>query len=171
MSARGATLRIWASPTRYSRASPATADVPGEWPSFSVADIRARARTIDLARTLTPFVGGEIDDGLLARLLLRRPTPASATDAVGAAGADRRRTSFVLELFHGPTLAFKDVAMQLLARLMDHALAERGERATIVGRHLGRHRRRRRRGVPRPQPHRPRGAVSATAACPTCSAA
>ena len=40
---------------------------------------------------------------------------------------------FVLELFHGPTLAFKDVAMQLLARLIDHALAERGQRATIVG--------------------------------------
>ena len=41
--------------------------------------------------------------------------------------------TFVLELFHGPTLAFKDVAMQLLARLMDHVLAERGQRATIVG--------------------------------------
>ncbi len=41
--------------------------------------------------------------------------------------------SFVLELFHGTTLAFKDVAMQLLARLMDHVLEKRGERATIVG--------------------------------------
>src|SRR6202171_5823919 len=40
--------------------------------------------------------------------------------------------TFVLELFHGPTLAFKDLAMQLLARLMDHILRERGERATIV---------------------------------------
>src|ERR1700682_4686977 len=40
--------------------------------------------------------------------------------------------TFVLELFHGPTLAFKDLAMQILARLMDHALAERRERATIV---------------------------------------
>ena len=38
----------------------------------------------------------------------------------------------MLELFHGPTLAFKDLAMQLLARLMDHALAARGERTTIV---------------------------------------
>ncbi len=40
--------------------------------------------------------------------------------------------TFVLELFHGPTLAFKDLAMQLLARLMDHVLAARGERRTIV---------------------------------------
>src|SRR5262249_61216870 len=40
--------------------------------------------------------------------------------------------TFALELFHGPTLAFKDVAMQLLARLMDQALAARGERRTIV---------------------------------------
>jgi threonine synthase len=40
---------------------------------------------------------------------------------------------FVLELFHGPTLAFKDVAMQLLGRLMDHALKIQGRRATIVG--------------------------------------
>jgi threonine synthase len=40
---------------------------------------------------------------------------------------------FVLELFHGPTLAFKDVAMQLLGRLMDHVLRARGTRATIIG--------------------------------------
>ena len=40
---------------------------------------------------------------------------------------------FVLELFHGPTLAFKDVAMQLLGRLMDHVLGQRGQRATIIG--------------------------------------
>jgi len=37
-----------------------------------------------------------------------------------------------LELFHGPTLAFKDVAMQLVARLMDYVLAQRGDRTTIV---------------------------------------
>ena len=40
--------------------------------------------------------------------------------------------TFALELFHGPTLAFKDLAMQLLARLMDHVLAARTERRTIV---------------------------------------
>ena len=41
-------------------------------------------------------------------------------------------SEFILELFHGPTLAFKDVAMQLLSRLIDHALDTRGERITIV---------------------------------------
>ncbi len=40
---------------------------------------------------------------------------------------------FVLELFHGPTLAFKDVAMQLLGRMMDAVLKAKGQRATIVG--------------------------------------
>ena len=38
----------------------------------------------------------------------------------------------MLELFHGPTLAFKDLAMQLLGRLMDHVLTARGERTTVV---------------------------------------
>ena len=41
-------------------------------------------------------------------------------------------TTFMLELHHGPTLAFKDLAMQLLSRLMDHVLAARTERRTIV---------------------------------------
>ena len=39
----------------------------------------------------------------------------------------------LLELFHGPTLAFKDVALQLVGRLFDHELDRRGERVTIVG--------------------------------------
>src|SRR3546814_17993248 len=38
----------------------------------------------------------------------------------------------LMELFHGPTLAFKDYAMQLLARLFDHVLGARGQRVTIV---------------------------------------
>ena len=40
---------------------------------------------------------------------------------------------FILELFHGPTMAFKDVAMQLLSRLMDHVLAKKNDKATIIG--------------------------------------
>ena len=44
---------------------------------------------------------------------------------------DERRHA--LELFHGPTLAFKDVALQLVGRMFDHVLAQRNQRVTIVG--------------------------------------
>ena len=41
--------------------------------------------------------------------------------------------SFILELFHGPTLAFKDLAMQVVARLMNRALMRKGAHATVIG--------------------------------------
>ena len=80
---------------------------------------------------LTPFLGGDLDAATLKGM-------------IAAAYADFRHEAiaplsqlgdnlFSLELFHGPTLAFKDLAMQLLARFMDHALQRRGQHATIVG--------------------------------------
>jgi threonine synthase len=108
--------------------------VPQSWPHFSAADIRA-LRGLPYgelaARVLHPFVGGEIGRETFAAIVhdayrgFRHP----AICPLVQSGPNE----FILELFHGPTLAFKDVAMQLLARLMDHVLAERGERATIAG--------------------------------------
>ena len=89
------------------------------------------ARTIpEVAEILLrPFAAGDvIADQVPAIVRDAFNFPAPVVEVTGSAGP-----LSVLELFHGPTLAFKDVAMQLLARLMDHALAERGERATIVG--------------------------------------
>jgi threonine synthase len=80
---------------------------------------------------MRPFLGGEISDDELVRIIdeayatFRHRTIAPLVQ-IGPA-------DWVLELFHGPTLAFKDVAMQVLARLMDRALGNRGQRATIVG--------------------------------------
>ena len=108
--------------------------VPQQWPHFSAADIRAMRGLpyADVAiRVLTPFLGGQIPTNVFERLV-REAYATFRHDAVCPLvqiGPNR----FVLELFHGPTLAFKDVAMQLLARLIDYILAERGERATIVG--------------------------------------
>lgn len=108
--------------------------LPQEWPQFSATEIRAmRGLTYQeiALRVLTPFVGGEISTPVLEKLV----NEAYATfrhDAVCPL-VQLGPNSFVLELFHGPTLAFKDVAMQLLARLMDHVLAERDQHATIVG--------------------------------------
>ncbi len=108
--------------------------VPKEWPQFSKKDIRAmRGKSYqDIAfEVLSPFVAGDIPAEKLKEMIaeayatFRHPAVAPLVQT----GAN----SFILELFHGSTLAFKDVAMQLLARLMDHVLAERGQRATIVG--------------------------------------
>jgi threonine synthase len=108
--------------------------VPQAWPALApeaIASFAGRPFAEVAAEVMAPFVGDSIDKATLA---------AMARDAYGRFGhpavtplvqIDRNR--WVLELFHGPTLAFKDVAMQLLARLMDHALARRGQRATIVG--------------------------------------
>ncbi len=108
--------------------------VPEIWPSLSHEDINAfRGKSfIEIAKTvLRPFVDGEIAPDVFDRIV-----EAAYSDFGHPAVAPMAQTGsneFVLELFHGPTMAFKDVAMQLLARLMDHILAERGERVTIVG--------------------------------------
>lgn len=108
--------------------------LPALWPTFSAAEIRAMRGLSypDLAiKLLTPFLGGEIKPDIFERLV-REAYGTFRHEAVCPL-VQTGANSFVLELFHGPTLAFKDVAMQLLARLMDHVLAERGQRATIVG--------------------------------------
>lgn len=108
--------------------------LPAEWPTFSPAEIRAMRGLpyADLAiRLLTPFLGGEIKPDVFERLV--REAYGSFRHEAVCPLIQTGANTFVIELFHGPTLAFKDVAMQLLARLMDHVLAERGQHATIVG--------------------------------------
>lgn len=108
--------------------------VPREWPVMSKREIRA-LRGKPYAQVafeiIKRFVDGEIPDDKLEAMI----TEAYATFKHPAVVplVQTGPNDFVLELFHGTTLAFKDVAMQLLARLMDYVLAERNERATIVG--------------------------------------
>ncbi len=108
--------------------------VPETWPSLSRDAIGGFAgqRYAEAAKAvLTPLMAGEIPAAALDRMIedsyasFRHPAVCPLTQLGD--------NLFVLELFHGPTLAFKDVAMQLLGRLMDHALKARGTRATIVG--------------------------------------
>jgi threonine synthase len=108
--------------------------LPETWPEFSIAEIRAMRGLSypELAvRVLTPFLGAEVPTSVFERLA--REAYATFRHEAVCPVVQLAPNIFVLELFHGPTLAFKDVAMQLLARIMDHVLAERGQRATIVG--------------------------------------
>jgi threonine synthase len=107
--------------------------VPESWPQFSAADIAKLAGRpyADAAyEVIRPFTGGTIADADLARMC--REAYGDFRHPATAPLVQLRPDVFVLELFHGPTLAFKDLAMQLVARLMDHVLRERGERTTIA---------------------------------------
>jgi threonine synthase len=107
--------------------------VPEIWPQLApdaIAGLFGRPYWQVAVDILTPFVGGEISEADLGRMAneayatFRHP----AVVPIDQSGPNQ----FVLELFHGPTLAFKDVAMQLISRLMDYVLAKRAERTTIV---------------------------------------
>ncbi len=108
--------------------------VPETWPRLSADQIAAMAGKpyAEVAKeVLAPFVEGEIPRADFNRMV--DEAYASFHHPAIAPMVQLDDNHWVLELFHGPTLAFKDVAMQLLARLMDHVLQERNERATIVG--------------------------------------
>ena len=83
------------------------------------------------ARIVAPFVEGEIAPGDLEAMA--EDAYAGFRHAARAPVVEIDDNLFLLELFHGPTLAFKDFAMQWLGRLMNHALTQRGSRATILG--------------------------------------
>ena len=108
--------------------------VPETLPEFSkeeLADMAGLSYAEIAFRVMKPFVNGEIDDETFRRLV----TEAYATfnhDAVLPL-KQLDASHFLLEQFHGPTLAFKDVALQLLGRLLDHFLKKRNERAVIMG--------------------------------------
>ncbi len=80
---------------------------------------------------LTPFMAREIEAGALRGMI--EAAYAEFRHKAIAPLAQLDSNLFVLELFHGPTLAFKDLAMQLLAKLIGHVLDVRGERVTIIG--------------------------------------
>jgi threonine synthase len=108
--------------------------LPREWPRFSadeIAAMRGLPYAELAARVMQPFVGDSLSAERLRQLCQEaygRFAHAAVTPLVQL---DERR--WLLELFHGPTLAFKDVALQLLGLLFEEFLARSGQRLTIVG--------------------------------------
>ncbi|MGB8278130.1 MAG: threonine synthase [Methylovirgula sp.] len=108
--------------------------LPQSYPSFSretIAGFAGRPYRAVAEAVMAPFVGGTVAPEPLEAMLA---AAYERFDHVAVAPlAQIGDNLFLLELFHGPTLAFKDLAMQLLARLMDHVLKARGQRAVIIG--------------------------------------
>jgi threonine synthase len=108
--------------------------VPESLPTFSADEIASMASMdyVQLAKTIvTPF----IDDCIAAEDLekILQDTYAEFRDDAVAPMVQIGANQWVLELFHGPTLAFKDFALQLLGRLLDHVLERRHEKVVIMG--------------------------------------
>lgn len=108
--------------------------VPETWPVMTeaeIADLAGKPYPEVAFRVISRFTGDDLAPDVLRAMIdgayasFRHPAVTPLTQLAA--------NHFLLELSHGPTLAFKDVAMQFLGRVMDHVLAQRGERATIVG--------------------------------------
>lgn len=108
--------------------------LPQSWPSFSADEIAAMAGLSygeTAVRVMLPFVGDALDEAELRDICEQaygRFSHAAVTPLVQLDGRQ-----WLLELFHGPTLAFKDVALQLLGLLFEKFLARQDKHLTVVG--------------------------------------
>ena len=108
--------------------------VPESWPALA-PDAVARAAGAPYAdvalEVMWPFVEGSIDRDRFAAIVA--DSYATFDDPEVVPLRDLGDGVWLAELFHGPTLAFKDVALQLVGRLFDEELTRRGQKVTIVG--------------------------------------
>ena len=108
--------------------------VPAEIPTLSETEIAALAgksyNEIAFA-VMKPFIGDTFSDAEFKEIIAR--AYAGFAHAATCPVKQLDDNHFLLELFHGPTLAFKDVAMQLIGQMFEVALKRRGESVTIVG--------------------------------------
>jgi threonine synthase len=104
--------------------------VPDTWPTLP--QLLTGGSYADVATAVMwPYVEGTIDRGVFEAIV--RDTYAAFRHPAVCPLVQLGDDEWLLELFHGPTLAFKDVALQLVGRLFDHVLTARGERLTIIG--------------------------------------
>jgi len=103
--------------------------VPVRFPELPALDDDAGYAEV-AAAVMWPFVAGTLPRATFDAIVEEAYATFDHPDVCPVVRLDERR--WLLELFHGPTIAFKDVALQLVGRLFDHFLTERGRRATIL---------------------------------------
>lgn len=107
--------------------------VPESWPSLDVSALKGKSYYEVAFAVMYPFVGACIpaDD---FRDMIEETYDGGAFRHKDVVPLHHLKDNiYIMELFHGPTIAFKDIALQLLGRLFDYVLKKRGERITIVG--------------------------------------
>lgn len=108
--------------------------VPQNWPRLTFPDNDAGYINTALS-ILKPFIGDTVDDETLHDLITQTYTPHQDgfTHPDITPIQPLKDHVYIMDLFHGPTLAFKDVALQLLGRLLDHQLRQHNKHVTIIG--------------------------------------
>ncbi|MCH4894877.1 threonine synthase [Sphingomonas sp. SFZ2018-12] len=108
--------------------------VPETWPSLSreeIAALRGLSYAETAFRVMRPFAAGSLDDAALRGLCDQAYARFSHAAVTPLVQLDARH--WLLELFHGPTLAFKDVALQFLGLLFEHFLTGSDQHLTVIG--------------------------------------
>ena len=108
--------------------------IPTEWPHFSVEEfsaLKGKSYSEIAHAIIAPFVGSDIPHDELKAMI--EDTYQGFTHPDVAPLVAISDNIHVCELFHGPTIAFKDYAMQFLSRAFDRALGVRGRRSVILG--------------------------------------
>lgn len=108
--------------------------LPETWPTFTpieIAAMKGMSYAQVAVKVMAPFVEGSVSVEELTRIV--NDTYAVFEGDDPAPLIKLGENEYVLELFHGPTLAFKDYALQFLGRMFDHVLAKRGAKLTIAG--------------------------------------
>jgi len=108
--------------------------VPEKWPHFSASDIHAMrglSYVETAVRVMLPFIGDALTETQLRELCTQAYGSFSHDAVTPLVQLDHQH--WLLELFHGPTLAFKDVALQLLGLLFEQFLSKRDTHLTVVG--------------------------------------
>ncbi len=108
--------------------------VPETFPSLSTSDLddmKTMSYTDIAFKVMWPFVEGEITEAELRQIISETYETFHHDDILPF--HHLTETHQIMELFHGPTLAFKDVALQFLGRMFDYALEKRNQKITIVG--------------------------------------
>ncbi len=107
--------------------------VPEHWPQINITALKGKSYIEIAFSVMFPFVEGVIEADDFQEILQETYGPETFRNADITPLHPLSDHLYIMEQFHGPTIAFKDVALQLLGRLFDHVLKKRSEHITIVG--------------------------------------
>ena len=106
--------------------------IPENWPNINHKDINRNVSYEDLTEIiLSPFIGDEIESDQLKRII-KEAYSNNFTESGCVSFKELNTNEIIVELFNGPTLAFKDFAMQLLIPLFDHFLEKEKKRINLI---------------------------------------